>query len=92
MITAGSSPSAALAGQWSRRMDYFNAYGPTEASVCCTVCGYPKGSAPALRITAGHPIGDYTIRIAGPDGRARPLYLPGEIVVEGDGVALGVPP
>ncbi len=88
MITAGSSPSAALAGRWSRRMDYFNAYGPTETSVCCTVCGYPKGSAPALRITAGHPIGDYTIHIAGPDGRARPPYLPGEIVVEGDGVAL----
>lgn len=88
MITAGSSPSATLAERWSRRMDYFNAYGPTEASICCTICRFPRTGSPAQRITAGLPMGDCTIRIVGPDDRARPPFLPGEIVVEGEGVAL----
>ena len=88
MITAGASPSAKLVERWSQQTDYVNAYGPTETSICAALWIVPKGSFVGEGVSIGRPISDYSVRILGPDGRARPPFLPGEMVIEGEGVAL----
>ncbi|MCP5052751.1 MAG: AMP-binding protein, partial [bacterium] len=37
LITAGSAPTPGLMSRWKNNVEYINAYGPTETSVCASV-------------------------------------------------------
>ena len=64
-------------------MRIVNEYGPTETTVGC------MEKEVRDRITIGRPIDGTTIRILDRRGRAMPIGIPGEIVIEGGGVARG---
>src|SRR4028119_1221279 len=44
IIVAGEACSTGLVAQWSKGRRFFNAYGPTESTVCATVYECPNGS------------------------------------------------
>jgi amino acid adenylation domain-containing protein len=64
----------------------WNMYGPTETTVWSTVCRVlPTDPSPCL----GTPIANTTVRILDTDGRIVPTSVRGEIVIGGEGVAMG---
>jgi len=89
IITAGSPATMSLMENWSDYVDYVNAYGPTECSICATALIIRKGKFNEKRLTIGYPISDYTIRITGSDNKERPPYMVGEITIQGAGVSFG---
>ncbi|NRB70553.1 MAG: amino acid adenylation domain-containing protein, partial [Xanthomonadales bacterium] len=65
-----------------------NEYGPTEATVWCTmadITAAPKGVAPAI----GYPIPGAVLRVLDPQQRPVPIGADGELWVGGTGVAAG---
>ncbi len=86
VIVAGEACPADLAARWATRLPLFNAYGPTEATVCATM------SAP-LTDSGGVPIGRAIegVQVYVLDNALRPCQVGtvGEIYLGGDGLALG---
>ncbi|WP_133054856.1 non-ribosomal peptide synthetase, partial [Niastella populi] len=64
----------------------FNEYGPTEATIGCTVDAITNKSG---HITIGKPIDNTRIYILGANGELQPIGIPGEIYIAGDGLARG---
>ncbi|MCR5685662.1 MAG: amino acid adenylation domain-containing protein [Lachnospiraceae bacterium] len=62
-----------------------NGYGPTEATISCTM---DEVTDPSL-ITIGRPAANVRAYILGPKGNILPPLLPGELVIAGDGVGKG---
>jgi len=87
LITAGEAPDERDARHYARRLRYFNAYGPTEASVCASwhevdaKAAYPDG------IPIGHPIANSRMTLLDRWGRAVPVGAVGEICLAGAGLA-----
>ena len=67
-----------------RHSRVFNAYGPTEATVCFSVA-----ELTAFSTTIGTPIDGFTALVRDPDTEATADSGVGELVIVGDGVALG---
>ncbi|MEH2235451.1 non-ribosomal peptide synthetase, partial [Nostoc sp.] len=85
IIVAGEACSIELANQWSVSRRFFNAYGPTESTVCATV-GINDGSE---KISIGRPIANTQIYILDNHLQPTPIGVPGEIYIGGDGLARG---
>jgi amino acid adenylation domain-containing protein/non-ribosomal peptide synthase protein (TIGR01720 family) len=86
LLMAGEAASPELYRAWSEGRVLFNAYGPTETSVCATMEEIPSG---AEEITLGRPIANLTAYVVDADGELQPVGVPGEIWVGGVGVARG---
>jgi non-ribosomal peptide synthase protein (TIGR01720 family) len=88
LIMAGDVADPETAQHYAQDRTVFNAYGPTEVSVCASihlvVPGAPDGPVPIGRTVAGS-----QIHILDRFGRKRPPGSRGEIVFEGPGVARG---
>jgi amino acid adenylation domain-containing protein/non-ribosomal peptide synthase protein (TIGR01720 family) len=88
LITAGEAPDPRDVRHYAGRLRYFNAYGPTEASVCASWhevradAPYPDG------IPIGRPIANTRMEILDGWGRPMPLGAVGEIHLAGPGLAL----
>ncbi|MEM1106300.1 MAG: amino acid adenylation domain-containing protein [Pseudomonadota bacterium] len=65
-----------------------NEYGPTEATVWCTAADLTNHDT-GLTPPVGRPIPGASICVADVDGAPAPAGIPGEIMVGGQGVALG---
>ncbi|MFD7865273.1 non-ribosomal peptide synthetase [Streptomyces sp. NPDC059783] len=91
LVFSGGEPcSGALADRWSRRLDFWHGYGPTEATVAATAClPGPDGTAGAPRVPLGHGIGEADVRVL--DGRLdpAPVGAAGELCVGGPVVGRG---
>lgn len=86
VIVAGEPCPQDLAATWSRSHRFFNAYGPTEATVCATLAEYlDDGLAPPI----GRPLANTTAYILDQRLRPVPVGVPGELHVGGIGLALG---
>jgi amino acid adenylation domain-containing protein len=89
LITAGEPPDLRDARHYARCLRYFNAYGPTEASVCASWhevdpdVPYPDG------IPIGRPIANTRMMVLDQLGRPMPLGAIGEICLSGPGLAIG---
>src|ERR1019366_1496943 len=70
-------------------IDCFNAYGPTETAVCATLTRVMEVANDAMPVPIGRPLDNLILRIVDAGGGDTPLGVPGEIVVMGEGVALG---
>ncbi|MES2732836.1 MAG: amino acid adenylation domain-containing protein [Bacteroidota bacterium] len=89
IITAGEAANVADALACSAFCDYYNAYGPTEASVCVStylVNGQEEGS---IQLPIGTPIDNISLYVLDEQGGLLPIGLAGELCVSGVGVARG---
>lgn len=86
IIVGGEACSLELAKQWSVGRSFYNAYGPTESTVCATVAEISHSSE---KITLGRPIANTQIYILDQNQQPTPIGVPGEIHIGGDGLARG---
>ncbi|QEI43193.1 Tyrocidine synthase 3 [Dolichospermum sp. UHCC 0315A] len=86
IIVAGEACSGELIRQWSVGRNFFNAYGPTEASVCATVA---KCTDADQKISIGRPIANAQIYILDSHLQPVPIGVPGELHIGGAGLARG---
>ncbi|RKH10231.1 amino acid adenylation domain-containing protein [Corallococcus sp. CA053C] len=87
VVMAGERCPAPLADRWhasGRRV--FNAYGPTEATVCASMYRVRGGESP---VPIGAELPGVRVRVVGPDGRDVADGVPGEVWIGGEGVAAG---
>ena len=86
LILAGEPSSPALVARYAPGRRLFNAYGPTEATVCATMgpC-QADGQLPSI----GTPLPHVRVMVVGPDGTEVSPGQTGELWIGGIGVALG---
>lgn len=83
IIVAGEACSADLVAKWAPSRRFFNAYGPTEATVCATVAEYTGDT----RISIGRPIANTEVYLLNEQMQPVPQGVPGEIYIGGVGLA-----
>ncbi|WP_407882900.1 amino acid adenylation domain-containing protein, partial [Scytonema sp. NUACC26] len=86
LIVAGEACHSKLIAQWSKGRRFFNAYGPTESTVCATVAECTSGDT---QPTIGRPIANTQIYILDNYLQPVPIGTPGELYIGGDGLARG---
>jgi amino acid adenylation domain-containing protein/non-ribosomal peptide synthase protein (TIGR01720 family) len=88
VVAAGERCSAELAEIWSRSRRFYNAYGPTEYTVCATLelLSSASSSRPPW---IGAPIDNTRVQVLDRDGNPLPVGVPGELSIEGVGLARG---
>ena len=89
LITAGEAANVADALQCSKHMNYFNAYGPTEAAVCVSVYQVGASDQGRHRIPIGKPINNIEMHILDKNGQLVPVGVEGELFIGGVGLAKG---
>lgn len=90
VIVAGSECSVKLLTTWNRHVDFHNAYGPTEHSVCVAVFDAPKGATfDRARVPIGKPLFNKRIYIVDAHGKLAPKGTPGELWASGVGTSRG---
>ena len=86
LVVGGDKCALEVAQAWSEKRRFFNAYGPTEATIDCCVFEY-KGSPSVLPI--GRPITNVEVYVLSPEQQLVPIGVPGELYVGGVGLARG---
>ena len=86
IIVAGEASSPELAAQWSQGRRFFNAYGPTEDTVCATLFEYTPGHS---ILPIGRPLANQHIYILDQHHHPVPIGVPGELYLGGVGLARG---
>jgi amino acid adenylation domain-containing protein/non-ribosomal peptide synthase protein (TIGR01720 family) len=86
LLVAGEAASDTLYRTWARGRRLFNAYGPTEITVCATMA---EIEAETDAITLGRPLANLTVFILDAQLSPCPVGVPGEICVGGVGVGRG---
>jgi amino acid adenylation domain-containing protein len=66
-----------------------NEYGPTEATVGCSIYELPAGAVPASAIPIGRPISNVQLYVLDRNLQPVPIGVPGELYIAGEGLALG---
>ena len=93
LITAGESPDAKkVMSILPFGNNYYNAYGPTETSICASIFKMSNTTNVSLEsniVPIGVPIHNTTIYILDDDGNLKPKGTLGEICVGGAGVSEG---
>ncbi|WP_038344665.1 non-ribosomal peptide synthetase, partial [Acinetobacter sp. A47] len=84
LILGGESPSINLLQEAAKKVTVFNAYGPTEGTVCATALKYEDGS-----VNIGKPIANTKIYLLDPQGNPVPVGVTGELYIGGVQVARG---
>ncbi|PQQ25032.1 non-ribosomal peptide synthetase [Photorhabdus hindustanensis] len=88
LILGGEAPSAALLQALRGRATLFNAYGPTEITVCATCWRCPPDYTDVL-IPIGRPTANSRIYLLDNHGQPVPFGAVGELYIGGAGVARG---
>jgi amino acid adenylation domain-containing protein/non-ribosomal peptide synthase protein (TIGR01720 family) len=86
IIVAGEACAVELMQQWSIGRNFYNAYGPTETSVCATIARYSNDNP---KISIGRPIANTQIYILDQYLQPVPIGVPGELHIGGAGLARG---
>ncbi|MBK3493949.1 amino acid adenylation domain-containing protein [Viridibacillus sp. YIM B01967] len=86
IVSAGESCTKDIINKWSIGRRFFNAYGPSETTVCATLtdCLTPKST-----ITIGKPINNTNIYIVNSAMQPVPVGIQGELCIGGVGIAAG---
>ncbi|ATH92008.1 non-ribosomal peptide synthetase [Bacillus glycinifermentans] len=88
LITAGSAPPVELVRRWGNKVTYFNAYGPTESSICSALWQF-DGSMASGCVPIGSPIHNHFVYILDIHGNLQPIGAAGELCIAGEGLARG---
>ncbi|AVH63712.1 non-ribosomal peptide synthetase [Nostoc sp. 'Peltigera membranacea cyanobiont' N6] len=86
IVVAGEACPVELMRQWSKGRNFFNAYGPTEASVCAAIA---KCTPLDQKTSIGRPIDNTQIYILDQNLQPVPVGVPGELHIGGAGLARG---
>jgi amino acid adenylation domain-containing protein/thioester reductase-like protein len=86
IIVAGEACPLELMRQWSKGTNFFNAYGPTEASVCAAIA---RCTPQDEKINIGRPIDNTQIYILDQNLQPVAVGVPGELHIGGAGLARG---
>jgi amino acid adenylation domain-containing protein len=89
VISAGERCPPDLAARWAVGRAFFNAYGPTEATVGPTLHRVTALSPDAERVPIGKPIANTQVYILDRHMQPVPIGVPGELYIGGIGVARG---
>ena len=93
IISAGEACSTDIVKRWASGRRFFNAYGPTEATVWSTVGAYgsntPLHSDDNEKPSIGRPIANTQVYILDSYLQPVPVGIPGELYIGGDGLARG---
>ncbi|MDI5888445.1 non-ribosomal peptide synthetase [Flavobacterium yafengii] len=90
LITGGEAVNPEIIFKISNYVDYFNAYGPTEASICTSIFKIEKGSGKSVpHISIGKALQNTFIYILDPQENLIPAGMIGEICIGGIGLAQG---
>ncbi|HET8797686.1 MAG TPA: amino acid adenylation domain-containing protein, partial [Thermoanaerobaculia bacterium] len=87
LVAGGDVCPPALVRRWHRRVRFFNAYGPTETSVCATLQSWETDFDESIPI--GGPFGNARLYVLDRRGLPAPAGVAGEIHIGGIGVARG---
>jgi amino acid adenylation domain-containing protein/non-ribosomal peptide synthase protein (TIGR01720 family) len=86
IIVAGEACPTHLVARWATGRQFFNAYGPTESTVCATVSFW---SEDCEEILIGRPIANTQVYILDRHLQPVPVGIAGELHIGGDGLARG---
>ncbi|MBD8499273.1 non-ribosomal peptide synthetase [Paenibacillus arenosi] len=89
LVTGGSAVSAEFVQQWKSKVHYFNAYGPTEASIVTTLWDAEEEQPERKVIPIGRPLANHRIFILDAHLQLVPPGVDGELCVAGVGLARG---
>ncbi|MGF6358105.1 amino acid adenylation domain-containing protein/non-ribosomal peptide synthase protein (TIGR01720 family), partial [Paenibacillus sp. 4624] len=89
LVTGGSAVSAEFVQQWKTKVHYFNAYGPTEASIVTTLWDADEEQSEHRVIPIGRPLANHQIFILDAQLQLVPPGVEGELCVAGVGLARG---
>ncbi|PHM46098.1 Amino acid adenylation [Xenorhabdus mauleonii] len=91
LVVAGETCPPTLVKRWANGRQMFNAYGPTEATICATIypCENPCDNQTENVLPIGRPIANTQIYILDAKGQPVPLCVTGEIYIGGENVARG---
>ena len=89
LITGGSASSVELVEAWKDHVKYFNAYGPTEASIVTALWSSTEEGTGLKSVPIGRPIQNHQIYILDGNGDAAPIGMVGELCIGGVGLARG---
>ncbi|XGW00925.1 MAG: amino acid adenylation domain-containing protein (plasmid) [Leptolyngbya sp. BL-A-14] len=85
IISAGEACSRKVVDRWAQNHQFFNAYGPTEATIWATVAQLQSGDKP----TIGRPIANTQLYLLDAQLQPVPVGVAGELCIGGAGVARG---
>ena len=85
LIVAGEACEASLVKKWAGKCRFFNAYGPTEATVCASAIQLH----PDERMSIGKPISNTRLYVLDGDRQPAPLGVAGELHIAGEGLTRG---
>ena len=86
LVVMGDLSDRGLLSKYSKSCRVFNGYGPTEATIGCTMHKYKSGDTGAL---IGRPMHNYKILILDSHKNLSPVGVPGEMYVSGIGLSEG---
>jgi amino acid adenylation domain-containing protein len=86
LVAAGDVCDEETMKRWAAGRRLVNAYGPTEATVCASMCVWHEG---ASQRNIGPPMKNVKVFVLDPDMRPVPRGMPGELYVSGPGLARG---
>ncbi|HSG39327.1 MAG TPA: amino acid adenylation domain-containing protein, partial [Thermoanaerobaculia bacterium] len=86
VVAIAEAFSGELVERWGKGRSFFNAYGPTEATVWASVARCRSG---AVKPPIGRPVAGARLMVADRAGLLLPAGVPGELLVGGEGVARG---
>ena len=89
IITAGERAILDQVQALQQNANVYNAYGPTECSVCISIHKIDLQSAVNGDISIGRPLHNLKVRIINRNGSIVPIGFPGELAVSGIGIARG---
>ncbi len=87
LISAGEECTPEIYSKWGNNRTFINAYGPTETTICASVC--KVNNSYAQKIPIGKPIDNVQIYILDENLNVVPVGIRGEIYISGEGVARG---
>lgn len=87
--SGGDICTVELARKWGKERMYYNLYGPTETTICCTHYLTEWLPEQAMNVPIGKPHPNFRMYILDAYLNPVPRGVPGELYIAGDGVARG---
>ena len=89
LVVGGESCAPELVLRWGRGRRFYNAYGPSEASVAVSVEAWSESSDNTGQLPVGRPLPNMQLHVLDADMRLLPPGVIGELYIGGAGLARG---